>query len=190
MNTIPIGRRDKIVIQEVNDEMLIYDLKLNRAVCLNKTSAMVWELCDGQKSVSEIAEHLSKKLNKPVTDEFVWFAIEQLNKEGLLESDRKTESPFKGLSRREVIRKVGFASMIALPLVSSIVAPTSAHAQSCVGMGTFAPGADVFSGSPVILNCTSIGTCNLSGGGCCSGMTVHTDGAPPCTSPQGTCVCA
>ncbi len=36
------------------------------------------------------------------------------------------------MSRRDVIKKVGLSSMIALPIVASLAAPKAAHAQSCI----------------------------------------------------------
>ena len=55
----PLSRQDNIVIQELRDEVLIYDLAKNKALCLNQTSAKVWQECDGTKSVSEISKTLS-----------------------------------------------------------------------------------------------------------------------------------
>ena len=40
-----------------------------------------------------------------------------------------------GLTRREVIRKAGFCLMFALPVVSSLLAPTAVEAQSCIMEG-------------------------------------------------------
>jgi hypothetical protein len=49
MNTkdYPISRQNNIVTQEVESELLIYDLVENKAFCLNETSAFVWQNCDG-----------------------------------------------------------------------------------------------------------------------------------------------
>lgn len=130
----PIGRKHDIVVQEVESEVLIYDLQSNKAFCLNKTSASVWNLCDGTKSVSEISQSLSKKLKLPANEYLVWLALEQLKKEKLIENELVLENPFAGMSRREVIKKVGLGTLIALPIVASIVAPTAANAASpCAG---------------------------------------------------------
>jgi hypothetical protein len=45
----------------VPDEVLIYDLKQHKAHCLNKTAALVWNHCDGETSVSEMATLLQKE---------------------------------------------------------------------------------------------------------------------------------
>ncbi len=129
-NAKPESRKNDIVIQELEDEVLVYDLLKNKAFCLNKTSAVIWQLCDGKKSIEEIAYATGKKLNSTVSDEMVGLALEQLNKDELLESNQNSFSYLNGLSRREAIRKIGFTSLVALPIVSSLVAPSALHAAS------------------------------------------------------------
>ncbi|MGI8468065.1 MAG: hypothetical protein ACR2N3_06390 [Pyrinomonadaceae bacterium] len=46
----------------------------------------------------------------------VWLALDQLKKKNLIENEIATPSAFEGMNRRDVIKKVGFASMIALPV--------------------------------------------------------------------------
>ncbi len=71
----PQGRQDNLVVQELNGEVLIYDLKVNKAFCLNDTSAQVWQACDGTKSVTEISQLISKEQNSLVDEDFVWLAL-------------------------------------------------------------------------------------------------------------------
>ncbi len=47
-NVFPIARKKDVVVQELPDEVLIYDLKSNKAMCLNEISAFVWHNCDGK----------------------------------------------------------------------------------------------------------------------------------------------
>jgi len=132
----PLARTDQLVVQKSGNEHLVYDLQSNKAICLNQTSALVWEHCDGKHSVSDIAKELEKKLVSEVSEDLVLFAINQLANEGLLSAGEELPNRFRGLSRREVIRKVGMASVVALPIVSAIAAPNAAHAQSCLPPGT------------------------------------------------------
>lgn len=128
----PIARKENIVIQETNEEALIYDLKINKVFCLNQTSAKIWNICDGRKSVREIAKSLN------FSEGIVWLALDQLFDEKLVENYQGSEKYFTGLSRRQIIKKVGLASMVMLPLVTSLVAPRAVIAQStCLpaGMG-------------------------------------------------------
>lgn len=138
-NINPIARKSNLVVQEMAAEILVYDLSINKAFCLNETSALVWQFSDGNNSISKITDLINKRLKTVITEEFVLLALDQLKKENLLEKGLELEIDFNGLSRREVIKKIGLSSMIALPIVSSVIAPTSAFAASnnnCPPLGT------------------------------------------------------
>lgn len=161
MSQNPIARKEGLVLQEMPDELLVYDLETNKAHCLNETSALIWKACDGDKSVSEI----TVSLGNSVPEELVWLAIDQLNEKNLLEN--KVPTKFSGQTRREVIKKIGLASVIALPFVASLVAPTSVLAVvSC--------------GQP----CTCVSPCVRGGTGdpCASNSN-----CPVCGSASNTC---
>jgi len=154
----PIARKSGLVVQEVPDEVLVYDLESNKAHCLNQSAAMVWRSCDGNNSVSEIAKLVEGQAGGKVTEDFVWLAIDQLSENNLLE--KAVPSSFEGTSRREVIKKIGLASMIAVPVIASLVAPQSALAASscsCVNPPSCAnvPNA----GCPNTTRCNSSGLC-------------------------------
>jgi hypothetical protein len=131
----PISRKANIVMQGVGKEILIYDLSSNKAYSLNETCAMIWQMCDGETTVSQIIDNLAETLNTPITENLVWLALEQLKKDDLLENKSEISPTYSGLSRREVIRRVGLASLVTLPLVSSLIAPMAIHAQSSVCVG-------------------------------------------------------
>ncbi len=50
---MPRARQDELVVEELSDETLVYDLKRHKANCLNRTAALVWQDCDGQTSVAQ-----------------------------------------------------------------------------------------------------------------------------------------
>ncbi len=130
----PTARTSDLVVQDVPGEVLVYDLTTNKAHCLNETAAMVWRSCDGRHSVGQIADIISLQAGNNVPEDLVWLAIDQLNEINLLESEVKAD--FKGQTRREVIKKVGLAAVIGLPIVASLAAPTNALAAtscSCTG---------------------------------------------------------
>lgn len=128
--TPPCIRSNEFVVQELEDELLIYNLQTNQAICLNQTAALVWRYCDGKSEVSEIVQKMEKELGASVKEELVLFAISELNDKGLIENGEGISNGFDGLSRREIVKKVGFASLVALPIVSSIVAPKAVNARS------------------------------------------------------------
>jgi hypothetical protein len=149
----PIARKSGLVVQEVPDELLVYDLESNKAHCLNQSAAMIWKSCDGSTSVSEIAKLVESQAGGKVTEDFVWLAIDQLNENDLLEAPIR--SPFGGTSRREAIKKLGLASVIAIPVIASLVAPQSAMAAaSCACVNPSACGALV--GCLSTVNCSTL----------------------------------
>jgi hypothetical protein len=126
----PVARKANLVVQRLGDELLIYDLTTNKAMCLNGPSAMIWELSSGDHSSSDIAAALGREFKSPVSDEYIEFAFDELSSHGLLEEG--TAFAVDKLSRRQMIRRIGAASAIAIPVVASLVAPHAIHAQTCV----------------------------------------------------------
>ena len=124
----PLARTNGLVVQEVPNEVLVFDMESNEAHCLNETAAMVWKYCDGKTSVPQIAEILGESNGSSANDDLVWLAIDQLNEHKLLE--KAVETKFAGASRREVLRKIGLASVVALPIIASMAAPSSVLAST------------------------------------------------------------
>lgn len=156
----PLAKKKDIVVQELPDELLIYDLSTDKAFCLNKTSAFVWQTCDGTKNAGEIARAMSKEFKTSINEDFVWLALDQLAKDDLLEN--KLGERFKGISRRDVIRRVGLASVIALPIVASLVAPTAVSANAC--SGTVVSCGNCPDGTPCTMNCSTGTHCECTSG--------------------------
>ena len=133
MQTInPIGRADNIVVQEYGSDILVYDLVDHRAMSLNETSARVWRACDGHKSVAEIAAEIG--------DEGVTLlALSELKKAKLVDSKAPEVAKFEAMPRREAIKRIGMSSLIALPIIASLAAPTAAQTASACGQANNRP---------------------------------------------------
>jgi hypothetical protein len=124
----PVARKDGIVVQDVDDELLVYDLRSNRAHCLTESAAFIWNCCDGRTSVEQMRQKIKERFGTEVSEDFVLLALEELGREGLLESS--VETGLGKISRREALRKVGVGTMIALPLVVSLAVPNTALAAA------------------------------------------------------------
>lgn len=123
MKALPRARKASLIVKEVDDETLVYDLETDKAHCLNSTAARVWKDCDGQTSVGEIATRLGAEANTAVDENVVWLALDQLEKFKLL--DKPVDKPavfLSNMSRRQVIRALGVAAIV-LPVVTTIVVP-------------------------------------------------------------------
>ena len=51
-------RKQDFLLEVLDGEMLIYDPTRTRALCLNDTASLIWQLCDGERTVEEIAKVL------------------------------------------------------------------------------------------------------------------------------------
>jgi hypothetical protein len=152
---LPQMRKQGLVVDDLPDEVLVYDRNNHQAHCLNRSAALVWRYCDGKRSPSEIARRLTAELDTPFSEDLVLVALNQLENQELLVRGAASPAQFAVLSRRQMVRRLGLATAIAVPLVTSIVAPRAVEAATCIASG--APC------SPTILCCT---VCNpLAPGG-------------------------
>ena len=152
---VPEARKEGLVVQHLSDEVLVYDQQRHKAHCLNETAALIWMRCDGKTTVSSMAQDLSKQTGTRVGEEVVWLALDQLGKSSLLQATAMRSKAAGGMSRREMMKRAGLAAAVAVPVVTSIVAPKAVQAATCLP-----------SGSP----CTSSAQCcspSLCSGGLC-----------------------
>jgi|SRR5581483_5856249 hypothetical protein len=124
----PRARAEGLVVKAVADELLVYDLREDRAHSLNRVAAAVWRRCDGQRDVAGLAAAVATELGTGIDRAVIEHALGQLARARLL-ADPGPASAAPGLGRREMLRRVG-AVAAAVPVVTSIVAPRAAAAQS------------------------------------------------------------
>ncbi len=164
---MPRARQDELVVEELQDETLVYDLKRHKAHCLNRTSALVWQHCDGRTTVAEVAALLERQLKIPADEAVVWMALDRLGTAHLLTEQVTLPAERARYSRREVLRTLRRAAGISLllPVVESIVAPRAAAQASCVTVGVCASRPTSACGNEPI--CGSPGNCCRKQGQSC-----------------------
>ena len=147
----PKLRDSGLLVQQLGDELLVYDLEQNVAHCLNGVAASVWSLCDGERTVADIAPLLRSDLAPADVEALVWCAIDQFAERKLLEEELEPERTETAMMTRRQVARLGLVVGLALPLVESIVSPPAAMAQSGTTGNTGATGqqqvgslADVF----------------------------------------------
>ena len=136
----PLARSDeRLVVEELEDEVLVYDLDSDRAHCLSAPAAAVWRQCDGETTVEALGERLGMDSGT------IERALEELTACALLEDaaiepTSPSNSHLGGLTtRREMtlnVVKVG-AAAATVPLIVSVAAPPPAAAltptdQECI----------------------------------------------------------
>ena len=127
-NPMPKAKTERLIVNVIDDETLVYDMGRHAATCLNEFAAKVWRRCDGTTSVAGIADALGED------ERAVWLALHQLNKSKLLVEEIALPLDMRtGKTRRSDRGTAGLGAAVAA--VSSIVMTTAAHA-SCVPVGS------------------------------------------------------
>jgi hypothetical protein len=117
----PLARNDELVVEELGDELLVYDLARDRAHSLGAVAARVWRASDGETSVESLSADLE------LDDETVARAVLELRECHLLDTGPAMND---GVTRRDMgirVAKLG-AAAAAVPLIVSVAAPTAAQA--------------------------------------------------------------
>ncbi len=124
---IPQAKKEELIVRELGEETLVYDLERDRAHCLNRLAALIWQRCDGKTTLADLMRLSQDELPASGREDLVLSALNQLNKAHLLHGELKRPEKTSRFSRREVMRKLGRAAAISLPLVTSITAPVRAQ---------------------------------------------------------------
>jgi len=128
----PKARTDGLLVEELDDETLVYDLETHGAHCLNRAAALVWRRSDGNTTVRDMVPLLAH-VGLPEEEALIWMALSRLDEAGLVESVTLPGAK-SGFSRKEVLRVLGATAAMTfiLPAVESVVAPLAAQAASCI----------------------------------------------------------
>ncbi len=164
----PKARKDQLIIKELPDETLVYDQDTDQAHCLNSTASRVWKECDGKKPIPDITAALQEAAGAPVDEAVVWLALDQLEKFKLLDSAPVQPQVFAGMNRRQLMRTVGMAA-VALPIITTMLAPTAVMAVSCPGGPPFADNCNCTASSQCTSGCCkkTDNLCGAGGGAAC-----------------------
>lgn len=130
----PLARSDGLVIEEVFDELVIYDLERDRVHSLNPTAAFVWHRCNGQHTTDELVALLQREFRVSQAETLLWSTLDRLEKAHLLHGKVPYPSGTqKTYTRREMLKMAGRGAGLTvamLPVIKSIVAPSVAQAAS------------------------------------------------------------
>jgi len=121
----PDARRDWLLLEDLGDELVIYDVQRHRAHQLNRTAALVWRSCDGHKTVPELRKILQTELDPALDEVIVWQALDRLRRARLLREPVSRPTSVGTMTRRQALRKLGRTTALALlvPAVISVTAP-------------------------------------------------------------------
>jgi hypothetical protein len=122
----PAARAEGLVVRELGDEVVVYELESHRSHCLNRTAALVWRSCDGRRTIAAIAERVGRELRRPADEDLVRYTIGRLHDAQLLDARGGKAAT---LTRRQLARRIGQAAL--LPVVTSLLVPRPSQAASC-----------------------------------------------------------
>lgn len=118
----PKARTERLLIQEVGGELVVYDLDRQQAHRLNSSAALVWRHCDGKTSIGQLTSLLAVRLGLPEDPRLVEDALAELEQVHLMTGRF-------GFSTRQKVAVAGALALL-VPVVESLVAPTPASAYS------------------------------------------------------------
>jgi hypothetical protein len=203
----PLARRGELVWTELDDETLVYDMVDQQAYGLNAEAARLLALCDGTRTIDELATALA------VDPDVVRYGLSRLAQSNLLEE--LVAEGADGLTRRQLIKRLGLASAATLPVVAVFAAqPVAAASGPFVFCPPASQGNNVPSGCPCSINADCVPGCNCNPQGtatCCNAIvpniclppgsatgksaagcpcSINADCVPGCNcNPQGTATC-
>ncbi|HEX4364848.1 MAG TPA: PqqD family protein [Solirubrobacteraceae bacterium] len=134
MQDRPTARSTRLLVEELDGELLVYDQDADCAHALSDDVARVWQLCDGKADAASIARDLQ------LSGDDVERALEELGTCGLLSGQSASSDP--EYSRRGAVKKMAKygATAASVPLIYSLMVEpaaaansTSCHNKSCVG---------------------------------------------------------
>ena len=121
----PRALRTGFLTKPVGDQMVVFDQSRQQLHVLNRTTALVWQHCDGNHTVAELIELVGGELGAPVDDAVITLALTQLDDARLLEKQVGPALSEEKVSRRDMLHIAGaLAAGIMLPTITSCGVPT------------------------------------------------------------------
>jgi hypothetical protein len=102
--THPLARRDDIEVRIVDDELVLYDGRTQRAYALHPFVARVWALCDGTVDVTELAHFVRDHPGDEPPTDHVRGALDALAEAGLLEQVPTVPEGSPSVTRGELVK--------------------------------------------------------------------------------------
>jgi hypothetical protein len=162
----PLARSSGIVVSQLDGELLVYDLDDHRSFCVNPAAASILELCDGNRSIQTIARELSLDVD------LVVFGLDHLGEARLLVKALPEAVTSSGLTRRQLVKRVGIAAALAVPAITVFAVPATAASLICAGFVV------------PTLTCVPGNTTDLSDDGCPCTANNQCAGVCPVTGPR------
>lgn len=128
MNEIrPLARTDGLVSEPLDDGLFVRHEDEDTGHRLNASAALVWQNCDGERTVDDLTEILQAEFGDIADENLVMIALDDLQEHDLLEAGFGEREPSATrVSRRRFLQRVGVAgaAAVAIPIVYATKAPS------------------------------------------------------------------
>lgn len=103
MKDMKYGKRSDVVVQEVEGEFLLLDMKDNKLHQLNRSASMLWEAMDGSRSARELAAVLTEafEIDEDQALRDVSGTLETLREAGLVEVEDPVDRSASGFEAED-----------------------------------------------------------------------------------------
>src|SRR5262245_33547272 len=103
-------RVDGLLAQQIDDEIVVFNPAKGEGHALNKSAALVFDLCDGKTSRATMSTALAQRFGLPAVPDVVDLALAELMDAGLVSDDEVRGAT---INRRAVVRNLGLSVMAA-----------------------------------------------------------------------------
>ena len=121
MSAFPIRRDHVLIVSTLGEDLIVYDERVHAVHTLKEAAVRAWQACDGESDVESIAKSTG------LSPDLVNHLMSQLATINLIEG---YAVPQDSRSRRSVIRRAAEGTVVAIPFIISVSAPSSAHHAS------------------------------------------------------------
>jgi len=125
---LPTARRERLLVYEFADEVLVYDLDRQRGHSLGPEAAAVWGWCDGRTRVSDALARLRDRGRSEVNRDLLQAVLRRLQRARLIAGGVERPSGDR-VTRRACLRKLAATGGF---LVASVAIPSPSEAASCL----------------------------------------------------------
>lgn len=123
--------KPNLLVEEVLDETLVYDLDGHRAHCLNAPAGFLLRNADGTRSVEDLVAMARSEFGADTGPKAVEVGLERLRRAGLIEWDGARRA-VEGIDRRRMLKQLA-AIGVVLPTVLTLASPFPAQAATGLG---------------------------------------------------------
>ena len=132
----PLARTEGMLTKEVDGELLVYSEDNDAACKLNRSAALVWQNCDGKRTLADLVQIVTDELGEVADEDMVLIALDNLVDHDLILSGyERRETSASRLSRRRFFQRAGVvgSAAMAAPVVYSMAVPAAASAHPSYG---------------------------------------------------------